>query len=102
MEGDPLVRAIMQRGLTPLLIISVVYGLGAVALVSVLPRRPALIVLLSLTLYHYYGASTWLQYHFDVSYAALLSGIVLSALLVLVEGSKTRTVQGHGAESGSS
>jgi hypothetical protein len=83
-EGDPIVRLVMHQGVVPLLLVSVVYGVTILAIVSVLPRRPALVVLLLFTLWHYYGASTWLQFEFGYAYGGFLSGVVLAALLVAV------------------
>ncbi|MHA3771178.1 hypothetical protein ACXR0O_06525 [Verrucomicrobiota bacterium sgz303538] len=81
-EGDPIVRLVMHQGPVPLLLVSVVYCVAILAFVSVLPRRPALIVLLLFTLWHYYGALTWLQFRFHYAYGGFLSGVVLAALLV--------------------
>ncbi len=81
-EGDPIVELVMHQGVVPLLLVSVAYGLAILALVSFLPRQPALIVLLLFTFWHYYGASTWLQYHFRYPYGGFLSGVVLAILLV--------------------
>ena len=81
-EGDPIVRLIMHQGIAPLLLVSVVYCGVIVAVVSLLPRRAALIVLLVFTLWHYYGGSTWLKFRFDYEYGPVLSAVVLAVLLV--------------------
>ena len=82
LESDPIVRYIMQHGVAPLILASVVYGGVILLLVSALPKRPALAILLIITLFHYYGASTWLQFNFNVTYGPFVYGALLSSLLV--------------------
>ena len=91
-EGDPIVYAVMQRGLPMLYLISIVYGLGCVALVSVLPRRFGGVLLLVLTLWHYFGASTWLDYTFGYTYGAVWHALVLAVLVVILS---TRNASNH-------
>ncbi|MDB6174365.1 MAG: hypothetical protein JWL59_3676 [Chthoniobacteraceae bacterium] len=81
-EGDPLVRYFMRQGLVPLLLISVVYAAVIVTLVSILPARIGLVLILCFTLWHYFGACTWLHFRFDMAYGAFVYGLLLSGLLV--------------------
>ncbi|MDB6155608.1 MAG: hypothetical protein JWL90_4061 [Chthoniobacteraceae bacterium] len=67
-EGDPLVRYFMHQGLVPLLLISVVYVAVIITLVSILPTRIGLVLILCFTLRHYFGACTWLHFRFGMAY----------------------------------
>jgi type II secretion system (T2SS) protein G len=82
LEGDPIVRLVMHQGLLALILVSVLYGAAMFVLVSRLPRQSGLIVLLILTLWHYYGASTWFDRYFQSTYGALIYGALLAALFV--------------------
>jgi hypothetical protein len=63
---------------------SLIYFLAAFLLVSLLPRKAALVTAFSLILGHFFGGSNWLavRWHFGVQ-GPTLYGIVLSAILVL-------------------
>lgn len=52
------------RGLTFFLAASVGYIAGVFGLISILPRRVALVVLLAFVLGHYLGACTWMMWRF--------------------------------------
>jgi hypothetical protein len=53
-------------------------------IVSVIPRKIALIVMFTAILNHYFGASFWLCYHWHFGVGGpLIYGIVLSVILVL-------------------
>lgn len=81
-EGNVVVRFFMHQGLALFALACIAYGPLAVFLVSALPRRIGLFLLLTLTLWHYHGASTWLGGHFDTRASVWLYGIVLAATLV--------------------
>ena len=81
-EGNPLVRFVMNQGIVLLLVGAALYAAVAIALVTVLPVRLGLPLLLTLTIWHYYGASAWLQHHFHISYGFLVYGAALSVVLV--------------------
>jgi hypothetical protein len=53
-------------------------------IVSILPRRTALFAIFTIILNHFFGASTWLCYHWHFGVGGLLVyGVILSAILVL-------------------
>src|SRR5687768_9582319 len=57
--------------------------LGLIAgVVLALPRRPALLVALTVTIGHTFGAGTWLHYHEAAGYWLSLGLCLLSAALV--------------------
>ncbi len=88
-EGNPFFAWFLVRGGTFFLILSACYISGAVLLVSVLPRRFALVVLMSFIFGHYYGAVTWFRHFgFGIS-AAIVYGVLISLLLVVL-GLSTR------------
>jgi hypothetical protein len=93
-EADPIVRLVMHHGIVPLLLVSALYCIAILVTVSVLPNRSALVVLLLFTFWHYYGASTWLQYRFHYVYGGFVSGVVVAVLLVLA-GLDTRPRPSH-------
>lgn len=62
---------------------SLLYNAGALMVVSVLPRKLALIAIFSLIPGHYFGACTWLVFVWGLGMkAAIIYGIVLAVLLV--------------------
>lgn len=85
-EGNALFRWVMYQGPPCYFAFVVMYGAGVVSLVSRLPRRPAVLVGMVFMLSHYFAASTWLAFHFNLSmagpaaYALVLSIAVLSTM----------------------
>jgi hypothetical protein len=74
----------LSRGLPFYLFYSLVIVLFAFLFVSILPRRIALIAIFTAILNHYFGASTWLCYHWNFGPGgAFIYGIILSVILVL-------------------
>ncbi len=67
------------------LLLDVFYLSAFLFVVSVIPRKTALIVAFSFILGHYYGASTWLsqRWHFTTS-GPIVYGIVLSIIIVRI------------------
>ncbi|MDR3402934.1 MAG: hypothetical protein P4L99_10595 [Chthoniobacter sp.] len=63
-EIEPVVRFLLVRGVLPFSIAAVFYLIGAFYLVSVAPARIALTILFALLLAHFWGATSWLLYHF--------------------------------------
>jgi hypothetical protein len=83
-EGDPFFRFFLSRGLPVFLLFSLFYIGVIFSLVSIVPRRPGLIIIFAFILGHYLGASTWLAYrwHFGIV-GPIVYGIVLSVLIVV-------------------
>jgi hypothetical protein len=84
-EGDAFFRFFLSRGISVYLLFSLVYITVTFLVVSVVPRRPGLILIFSFILGHFLGASTWLAYrwHFGII-GPILFGIILSVLIVLL------------------
>jgi hypothetical protein len=83
-EADQLFRIFMLRGWTIALLFYLFYLAGAFLLVSTLSSTPALICLFAFLFGHFYGASTWLFFHWKLGMEAPVAyGILLSAILVL-------------------
>ena len=85
LEANHLFYIFLSRGLSIYLPVSALYAAAIFALVSVLPRKLALCVLCSFILGHYYGACTWLDFHwrFGIS-GPIIYGIVLGIIFVLL------------------
>lgn len=82
-EANPVFAWFLAKGLFPFLAVMTGYAAVLFWLVSVLPRRTGLVVLLSFVFGHYFGASSWLMYHFKLGVLApILYGILLSVCLV--------------------
>lgn len=84
-EGNRLFHLIMAKGYKVSLLVDVFYVGGSFLLVSILPWRLALLLLLSLVLGHFFGASTWLCFYYQLGAKAMvLYGVLVSAVLVFV------------------
>jgi hypothetical protein len=85
LEANHFFRIFLTRGLAVYVPAAIVYALGAFLLVSVLPRRLALCVICAFIFGHYYGACTWLDFHwrFGIS-GPIIYGIVLGVIFVLL------------------
>jgi hypothetical protein len=81
-EGEPIMRYMLAHGYTPVLCAAAVYALVMVLLVSVLPRRFGLVLLMFISLQHYFGASAWLNYHFRFAHGDIVYGLILSVIFV--------------------
>ena len=59
--------------------------LGHFLLVSIIPRRLALVAIFAFILGHYFGASTWLSYgwHFGIT-GPIIYGVVLGFVIVML------------------
>ncbi|HTB84062.1 MAG TPA: hypothetical protein VK742_10445 [Candidatus Sulfotelmatobacter sp.] len=84
-EGNAFFRLFLSRGLPAYLLFSLVYIAVIFVLVSIIPRRLALVSIFAFILGHYFGASTWLSYrwHFGIT-APIIYGIILGVLIVLL------------------
>ena len=91
-EANRLVAPILSRGLLPLLLVTVIGVPGLLFTVSVLPKRGALILVLSMTLSGYFGISSWLVYPpFHLGSAAEMIGAVVLAVVLVSAGIDTRS-----------
>ncbi len=82
-EGNRLVKRIVVEGHLPFLLASILYVSAVTWLVSITPRKLALMGILGMIFGHYFGASTWLCYRFGIGVQGpILYGILLGILLV--------------------
>ena len=82
-EANPFFAWFLAKGPAPFLALIVCYTAAVIWLVSVLPRRLGLITLMSFVFGHYFGASSWLMYHFRLGVLApILYGVFLSICLI--------------------
>jgi hypothetical protein len=91
-EGDPFFYFFLSRGLSVYLLFSLVYVTVTFLIVSVVPRRPGLIVIFAFILGHFLGASTWLAYRWHLGVKGpIIYAIVLSVFIVLLAFPKPAT-----------
>ena len=83
LEHNGLVRYVLGQGVSVYVLASLFYILVVFWLISILPRRLALVGVFSFILAHYHGASTWLSYywHFGTN-ASIIYGIILGLVFV--------------------
>jgi len=82
-EGNAFFHLFLSRGLPTYLIFSLVYISVILLLVSIIPRRLALVSIFAFILGHYFGASTWLSYHWHFGVTGpIIYGIVLGVVFV--------------------
>jgi hypothetical protein len=83
-EGDAFFRFFLSHGLPAYLFFSIIYIFAIFLIVSIVPRRPGLVIAFAFILGHFLGACTWLAYrwHFGVA-GPIVYGIILSVLIVL-------------------
>ena len=101
-EANRFVHYFISRGGSFFIIYSILYSTVAFLLVSIVPRRWALVGAFSLILAHYYGASTWLfhRWHFGTlgpdGYGWVLGVIIV--LLAFPAIDKPNSESSHGSE----
>ena len=84
-EGNRLFHWIMSKGYQVTLLADLIYVGGSFFLVSILPWRLGLTLLFALVLGHYFGASTWLCFRYQLGAAGMvLYGVLLATVLVAV------------------
>lgn len=84
-EADRLFLIFMLWGWTASVLYELFYLAFAFLLVSVLSSTPALIALFAFLFGHFYGASTWLFFHWKLGMEAPVAyGVLLSTILALV------------------
>ncbi len=86
-EIEPVTRFFLVWGVLPFAVGAVLYLVGAFSLVSVIPTRLALSLIFAFLLAHFWGATSWLLYHFryGVRYQNLFE-IGIAVLVVLALG----------------
>jgi hypothetical protein len=82
-EGNGFFRYFFSHGLSAFILAMLVYISVVFFLVSILPRRLALVSIFAFIFGHYYGASGWLEYywHFGIN-APIIYGIILGVVFV--------------------
>jgi len=91
-EGNKFVAPILSRGFLHVLLFAVIGVAGLLFTVSVLPKRGALILVLTVTLSGYFGISSWLVYEpFHFGSAAEMIGAVVLAVVLVSAGIDTRS-----------
>ena len=90
-EGNKFVAPILSRGFLHVLLFAVIGVAGLLFTVSVLPKRGALILVLTVTLSGYFGISSWLVYDFHFGSAAEMIGAVVLAIVLVSAGIDTRS-----------
>jgi hypothetical protein len=82
-EGNHLAHYFIVHGWAPFLSLGLLDVAGMVVLVSILPQRLALAVLLTNVLIHYFGGSSWITHHlqFGVKENVIYGAILATALV---------------------
>ncbi len=84
-EGNRLFHQIMSKGIMVTLLVDLIYVSGSVLLVSILPWRVGLTLLLALVLGHFFGGSTWLCFRYQLGATGMvLYGLLLAVVFVIV------------------
>lgn len=84
-ENNYLFYLVLSRGLLIYLAAALVYSATICCLVSILPKRLALAIILSFIFGHYNGACSWLQWHWETGMLGpIIYGIILSLAIVLL------------------
>jgi hypothetical protein len=82
-EGNSYTHHYLAQGPKVYIVYSLVLILVFVSLVSILPRKLALVIIFYKIFVHYFGACTWLDYHWQFGDSACcIYGIVLGLIIV--------------------
>jgi hypothetical protein len=77
-------RIFVHLGGLPFVLSSLFYVAACFALVSMCPRKLGYMIMFSATLGHFFGASTWMVYHWGFGVqAAVIYGILISIGFVM-------------------
>ncbi len=92
-EGNPVFRWFMFEGAACYFVFIAAYIAGVVILVSRLPRQAAIIVGLVFLLSHYFAASTWLAFNFNLNMAgpAIYALVISIGLIWIMRSSDSKT-----------
>ena len=83
-EGNHLMRSVFSQGIIPTLFFLVLSLYGLSYLVSILPKKLALTIILFFTLSGYFGISSWLYTRFHMgSSGEIICAFVIAVILVL-------------------
>jgi len=86
-EIEPVVRFLLVRGVLPFAVAALLYLGGVFYLVSVAAARIALTILFAFLLAHFWGATSWLLYHFHYGVRCQNAfEIAVAALITLALG----------------
>ena len=89
-EGNPAFAWFMVRGTFCYAAFILAYLIGVAVLVRVLPRQIAITTGLVFLLAHYFAASTWLSFHFNLGMSGpIIYAVVLSMVLISILQSGT-------------
>lgn len=84
-EDNPFFQQYLIRGYVPFCVSWLVYATFAFLVVSILPRRAALAGIFAYIFAHFYGATTWLMFHWKFGGTGfIIYSIVLGVAIVLL------------------
>lgn len=89
-ESNRLVAPILSWGMVPTLLLTLFGVMGLLFTVSVLPKKWALMLMLTVTLSCYFGISSWLVFNFHLGSAAEMIGAVVLAVTLVTAGLDAR------------
>jgi hypothetical protein len=82
-EGNAFFRFFMTKGFSTYLVFELFYILAIFLLVSIIPRRLALVSIFAFIFGHYFGASTWLVFRWHIGITGpIIYGIILGVVFV--------------------
>jgi hypothetical protein len=84
LEGDPFFYQYLSRGYLPFCLAMLVYVTFAFSVVSIMPRRVALVLIFAYIFAHYFGAESWLMLRWKPGGVGLLIYSILLGAAVVV------------------
>lgn len=81
-EYNSFVRLFLVQGWQVFTIMGLLYTIAAISIASIVPRRAGLLILFTLLLCHFSGASTWMIWYFG--FTELQSDLVGMCIAILV------------------
>jgi hypothetical protein len=86
-ENEPIVGFFLERGYVVFAAAGLLYGVGIIFIISVVPRRIGLIILFTLLLAHFWGATSWLAWKFGYSIRAdYIFDLCMAVLITMAIG----------------
>lgn len=89
-ESNSFVKPLLASGAMPTLLAMLVGVVGLWYTASVLPKKWALMLILTVIMSGYFGISSWLVYDFHLGSAAEMIGAIVVAALLVVAGTDAR------------
>lgn len=84
-EDNPLFHLVMSKGLATFISVGIIYVAGSFALVSILPGKLGMALLLAFVLGHWLGGASWLYFHYKLSASWVIAyGALLATVMVAV------------------